>query len=127
GPEGGAAIPFPGSRRVVMQGRSASADAGDPRSVFRHELAHLALHEYLGDLPPRWIDEGYDTYAAHAWRREAALGPNVALAFKGTPSFDRLDSAFAEGATTAQNAYALAYRAGVELAARAHGSGPGPV
>ena len=27
--------------------------------VLRHELAHLALHEALGDLPPRWFDEGY--------------------------------------------------------------------
>ena len=125
-PEWGAAITFPESRRVVMQGRSASADAGDPRSVFRHELAHLALHEYLGDLPPRWFDEGYASYAAHEWSREDALAANVALAFKGTPSFDRLDSAFAEGATTAQNAYALAYRAVVELAALDTANGLAP-
>jgi hypothetical protein len=115
-PEWGAAITFPDSRRIVMQGRFAGADAGDPREVLRHELAHLALHEYLGDAPPRWFDEGYASYAAHEWRREDALAANVALALKGTPTFDELDAEFTAGSTTAQNAYALAYRAVVDLA-----------
>lgn len=116
-PEWGAAITFPESRRIVMQGRFAGADAGDPREVLRHELAHLALHEFLGDAPPRWFDEGYASYAAHEWRREDALAANVALALKGTPTFDELDAEFNAGSTTAQNAYALAYRAVVDLAA----------
>jgi len=115
-PEWGAAITFPESRRIVMQGRFAGADAGDPREVLRHELAHLALHEYLGDAPPRWFDEGYASYAAHEWRRDDALAANVALALKGTPTLDELDAEFNAGSTTAQNAYALAYRAVVELA-----------
>jgi len=116
-PEWGAAITFPESRRIVMQGRFAGADAGDPREVLRHELAHLALHEFLGDAPPRWFDEGYASYAAHEWRREDALAANVALALKGTPTFDELDAEFNAGSTTAQNAYALAYRAVVDVAA----------
>ncbi|HEX8946002.1 MAG TPA: hypothetical protein VF785_22880 [Gemmatimonadaceae bacterium] len=116
-PEWGAAITFPESRRTVMQGRFAGAEAGDPREVYRHELAHLALHEFLGDAPPRWFDEGYASYAAHEWRREDALAANVALALKGTPTFDELDAEFNAGSTTAQNAYALAYRALVDLAA----------
>jgi hypothetical protein len=99
-----------------MQGRTGGAEAGDPREVLRHELAHLALHEYLGDLPPRWFDEGYASYAAHEWTREDALSTNLALAFKGTPTFEELDADFSAGATTALNAYALAYRAVVELA-----------
>lgn len=115
-PEWGAAITFPDSRRIVMQGRSAGSDAGDPREVFRHELAHLALHEYLGDLPPRWFDEGYASYAAREWNRDDALAANVALALRGTPRFDELDSLFDAGASSARDAYALAYRAVVELA-----------
>jgi hypothetical protein len=115
-PEWGAAITFPASRRVIMQGRQGGAEAGDPRETFRHELAHLALHEYLGDLPPRWFDEGYASYAAREWRREDVLAANLALAVKGTPTFDELDADFGAGATTAQNAYALAYRAVVDLA-----------
>jgi hypothetical protein len=100
-----------------MQGRSAAADAGDPREVLRHELAHLALHEFLGDLPPRWFDEGYASYSAREWSREDALAANIALAVRGSPSLDELDEQFNAGSTSAQNAYALAYRAVVELAA----------
>src|SRR5262245_7276939 len=115
-PEWGAAIAFPESRRIVMQGRSSGRDAGDPREVLRHELAHLALHESLGDLPPRWFDEGYASYAAREWTREDALSTNVTLALRGVPTLDELDGQFAGGTMTAQNAYALAYRAVVELA-----------
>ncbi len=115
-PEWGAAITFPDSHRIVMEGRSLGAKAGDPRDVLRHELAHLALHEMLGDLPPRWFDEGYAAYAAHEWTREDALSANLALAIKGTPTFDELDAEFYEGSTAAQNAYALAYRAVADLA-----------
>ena len=75
-------------------------DAGDPLEVWRHELAHLALHEYLGDLPPRWFDEGYASYAAREWKREDALAANIALAVRGMPTFDELDAQFGEGATT---------------------------
>ena len=39
-PEWGAAITFPESQRIVMQGRSSGSDAGDPREVLRHEVAH---------------------------------------------------------------------------------------
>jgi hypothetical protein len=122
-PEWGAAVAFPDSRRIVLQGRSAGSDAGDPRAVFRHELAHLALHEYLDDLAPRWFDEGYASFAARETGRDDALATNVALAIKGTPSFDQLDSEFTEGATTAQTAYALAYGAVDQLASldTAHG------
>jgi hypothetical protein len=115
-PEWGAAITFPESQRIVMQGRSSGSDAGDPREVLRHEVAHLALHEWLGDLPPRWFDEGYASFAAREWTREDALTTNLALALRGTPTFDELDRQFAGGSVTAQNAYALAYRAVVELA-----------
>jgi len=115
-PEWGAAITFPESHRIVMQGRASGSDAGDPREVLRHEIAHLALHESLGDLPPRWFDEGYASYAAREWTREDALTTNVALALRGTPTFDELDRQFSGGSMAAQNAYALAYRAVVELA-----------
>jgi hypothetical protein len=115
-PEWGAAITFPSQRRVIMQGRDGGAAAGDPREVWRHELAHLALHEFLGDMPPRWFDEGYASYSAREWRREDVVAANLALVFKGAPTFDELDADFEAGSTTAQNAYALAYRAVVELA-----------
>ena len=117
-PEWGAAVAFPESNRIVMQGRDAASDAGDPVEVLRHELAHLALHEALGDLPPRWFDEGYASYAANEVARDAILGANLALLFRGMPPLDSLDAGFAGGSLRAQGSYALAYRAVAELAAR---------
>jgi hypothetical protein len=126
-PEWGAAITFPDSRRIVMQGKEGGAEAGDPREVFRHELAHLALHESLGDLPPRWFDEGYASYSAREWRREDVLAANVALALRGAPTFDELDADFGAGTSTAQDAYALAYRAVFDLAAMDTARGLAPL
>ena len=117
-PEWGAAIAFPESSRIVMQGHDAASDAGDPIEVLRHELAHLALHEALGDLPPRWFDEGYASYAANEIGRDAVLGANLALLFRGMPPLDSLDAGFAGGSLRAQGTYALAYRAVAELAAQ---------
>lgn len=117
-PEWGAAFAFPSERRVVLHGHR-GGKAGDALEVLRHELAHLVLHEMLGDMPPRWFDEGYASYAAAEWDREDVLATNFALAiaFGRLPSFERLDSTFAGGATGAQAAYALSYRAVAELAA----------
>jgi hypothetical protein len=117
-PEWGAAVAFPESHRIVMQGRTAGSTAGDPIEVLRHELAHLALHEALGALPPRWFDEGYASYAANEIARDAVLGANLALLFRGMPALDSLDAGFAGGSLRAEGTYALAYRAVAELAAR---------
>jgi hypothetical protein len=116
-PEYGAAIAIPAERRIVMQGHNAASDAGDPLEVLRHELAHLALHERLDNIPPRWFDEGYASVAAGEWGRDEVLATNVALALRGMPSLDALDAQFAGGAGQAIAAYALAHRAVVELAA----------
>lgn len=115
-PEWGAAFAIPGERRIVMQGRRASSQAGDPLRVLRHELAHLALHEFLGDLPTRWFDEGYASYAAREWDRDQVIATNLALAVRGVPTLAALDSGFQAGASQADAAYALAFRAVAELA-----------
>ena len=57
-PEWGAAIAIPEEGRIVLQGSAANSAAGDPRVTVRHELAHLALYNLLGNMPPRWFDEG---------------------------------------------------------------------
>lgn len=116
-PEWGAAVAFPRSHRIIMQGSSAGSDAGNPVETFRHELAHLALHEALGDLPPRWFDEGYASWAAHEWSREDLLATNLGLAWRGMPTLERLETLFDGGPTAAQEAYALAYRAVADLSA----------
>ncbi len=114
-PEWGSAVAFPDSRRIVLQGQSAGSDAGNPLDVLRHEIAHLALHEFLGDKPPRWFDEGYASFAAGEWGRQEILATNVALALRGMPTLDELETAFGGGATAAQSAYALAHSAVSEL------------
>ena len=116
-PEWGAAVAFPRSQRIVMQGRFIGAEVGDPLEILRHELAHLALHEFMGELPPRWFDEGYASFAAGEWDREETLTTNFALVLRGVPSLEALDEGFYAGAQRATGAYALAYRAVAELAA----------
>lgn len=124
-PEWGSAVAFPESRRIVMQGRNAGSDAGNPLVVLRHELAHLALHEKVGNLPPRWFDEGYASFAAGEWGREEVLRTNVAIALRGVPTFDELEASFSGGSVAAQSAYALAYKAVAELAGEGRGHGLG--
>lgn len=116
-PEWGAAIAIPELRTIIMQGRTAGSDAGDPLMVLRHELAHLALDEALGDLPPRWFHEGYASVAAGEWGRQEVLATSIALLVSGMPSLDSLNASFEAGSSRADAAYALAHRAVVELAA----------
>ncbi|MGA1308389.1 MAG: peptidase MA family metallohydrolase [Gemmatimonadaceae bacterium] len=116
-PDWGAASAIPARRLIIMQGRDAGADAGEPRQTLRHELAHLMLAEAMGGLVPRWFDEGYASYAAGEWGREQVLATSLGLVWRGVPSFAALDSAFARGATGATRAYALAHRAVAELGA----------
>jgi hypothetical protein len=126
-PEWGAAVAFPDSRRIIMQGQSAGTDAGNPIETFRHELAHLALHEAMGNLPPRWFDEGYASWAAHEWSREDLLATNLGLAWRGMPTLEQLDDRFEGGSTSAQEAYALAYRAVADLSALGGDRGLAPL
>lgn len=116
-PEWGTAIAFPSIRRIVMRGSRATGRGGDPLVTLRHELAHLALHETLGTLPPRWFDEGYASYAAAEWGREEVLATNLALVLRGVPALDSLDALFQHGESRAQQGYALAQQAVAELAA----------
>jgi peptidoglycan/xylan/chitin deacetylase (PgdA/CDA1 family) len=114
-PEWGAAAAFPATHEIVMHGRRTGSASGDPLVVLRHELAHLALAEVLGDLPPRWFDEGYASFAAGEWGREEVLATNIAFALRGPTTFAALDSTFSGGASRATAAYALAHRAVAEL------------
>ncbi len=116
-PEWGAALAFPARRLILLQGHTANTSAGDPVAVLRHELAHLALHEALGDKPPRWFDEGYASFAAGEWGRDEYLATSLALAVRRGRSLEAVDSGFAAGALGAEASYALAYRAVAELAA----------
>jgi hypothetical protein len=113
-----AAVAFPAQHRVVVQGGAAPSDAGDPRQVLRHELAHVALHDFVGDAAPRWFDEGYASYAAGETRMEGFLSANLALVFRRMPTLATLDTLLeSTHATEARAGYALALRAVNDLAA----------
>jgi hypothetical protein len=84
--------------------------------VLRHELAHLALGEAMGGLPPRWFNEGYASFAAAEWGREEILATSIALVLRGPKTFEALDSSFYGGTVRATSAYALAHRAIAEMA-----------
>ncbi|WP_373062113.1 peptidase MA family metallohydrolase [Gemmatimonas sp.] len=116
-PEWGAAIAIPDEQRLVLQGGGAGSDAGDPVAVLRHELAHLALHEQMGRLPPRWFDEGYASVAAGEWTRDAAFETSLTMVWRTLPSLQRLEDGFFAGASEASWSYAMAYRVVSELQA----------
>ena len=116
-PEWGIGVAIPEEQRIVMQGRAASSRAGDPRVTLRHELAHLALHDYMGDAPPRWFDEGYASYAAGEWGRDDVLASSIVLALRGVPRFPALDTLISGGTARAEQGYALAHRAVADVAA----------
>lgn len=114
-PEWGAAFAFPDQRKIVMQGSGASSDAGDPRVVLRHELAHLALHEQMGALPPRWFDEGYASVSAGEWTREQAFETSLGMVWRTLPTLDALERGFTGGGMEASWSYAMAHRVVSEL------------
>ncbi len=115
-PEWGAALAYPSLSRIVMQGRRAPSSAGDPVRVLRHELAHLALHETMGELPPRWFDEGYATLVAGEMGGDGVVATNLALALRGLPRLSELDDLFNGGENNAQAGYSLSVRAVEEIA-----------
>ena len=113
-----AALAFVEQHRVVMQGHRAAGDVGDPLQVLRHELAHVALYDYLGTLAPRWFEEGYASYAAGEERNQGFLATNGALLFRRMPSLAGLDTLLGSPrGSDARAGYALSLRAVTSLAA----------
>lgn len=112
-PGWGAGIALPGSRTILVR-----ADAEEPLTVLRHELAHLALRRAVRVRLPRWFDEGYAAYAAGEWSRLEALMLNVSVIRHGTPELTELDGTLRGRAPGAEASYALAMSAVMELARR---------
>ncbi len=116
-PEWSIAVAFPKLSRVVMRAGGPANRRGDPFRTLRHELAHLALHEALNGLPPRWFDEGYASVAANEWGREQVFETSIAMIWRVLPDLDSMDRGFRQGGASASWHYALAHRAVSELLA----------
>ena len=120
GPSAGpatAAVAFAEQHRVVMRGRGATPNSGDPLRTLRHELAHVALYEFLGFHAVRWFDEGYASLAAGEDRNDGFLAVNAALVFRRMPSLAALDTLLTSPRPeVARAGYSLALRAVTDLA-----------
>ncbi|HEX6558939.1 MAG TPA: peptidase MA family metallohydrolase [Longimicrobiales bacterium] len=109
-PEWGAGVAAPEAGIIVLRayGDTRSSYEDVPR-VLRHELAHIALHRYLGDaVVPRWFDEGYAEFAANETDSEGAWLLRIAFATQRAPPLDSLELSWPVMSSDARIAYLLA-------------------
>lgn len=108
-PEWGAGVAFPDAGVIVLPGYA--SDRGRTRDlprVLRHELAHVALHRYLGDAAvPRWFSEGYATWAAGQLDADAAWLLRIAFITRRAPAIDSIALDWPRGSIDARVAYLL--------------------
>ncbi|HEX8246025.1 MAG TPA: hypothetical protein VF541_21095 [Longimicrobium sp.] len=103
---GGAAIPE--LRRIVLpEYPGARVRGDDAATILRHEVAHLVLHDRLGEIIPRWFDEGYAEVASGGWDVESAWQLRVAFVTGATPPLDSLTLDWPRSAGEARFAYLL--------------------
>jgi hypothetical protein len=109
-PEWGAGVALVDSSIIVLPGfssrtRGALQDLGP---VLRHELAHIALHRYLGPIQiPRWFSEGYATWSAGQLDGDAAWLLRLAFLTQRAPPLDSLALDWPVLTTDARVAYLL--------------------
>ncbi len=111
-PDWGAGCAIDAERRIVVRSPRAASAPHDLRTLLRHELAHLAIQDELGDVrAPRWFHEGTASAVAGEWRLEESAAIAMA-AWRGTllrPS--ELAHRFPTNARLARLAYAESYQA----------------
>ncbi len=123
-PEWAGGVAVPARRWIVLP--AYASERGLIQSLaatLRHELAHVLLHRYLGDVPvPRWFDEGYAQIAAGEWDIASAWQVRLAFALRRAPPLDSLDLGFPSEAGPARLAYLLSATA-VEYLLHSSGEG----
>jgi hypothetical protein len=109
-PEWGVGVAVPAEGLIVLRAYGGTRGAySELRRVFRHELAHIALHRYLeGARIPRWFNEGYATWAAGELDVESAWLLRLAFATQKAPPLDSLELSWPTATTDARVAYLLA-------------------
>jgi hypothetical protein len=118
-PEWSAGVAIPERATIVLPAYNSRRTAEqDPITALRHELVHIALHEYLGVEVPRWFDEGYATWAAGGWDASAAWQIRLALLRGLAPPLDSLSLRWPAAAPQARIAYLLSASAVQFLADR---------
>lgn len=108
-PEWGAGVADPGAGLVVLP--TFDWQRTPPHTVdrtLRHELAHVALQQYLGSARvPRWFSEGYAQWAAGEWRWESAWELRTAFIRSDSPPLDSLSLSWPVAEGQARLAYLL--------------------
>ena len=90
-PEWAGGVAVPELRRIVLpEYPGARVRDDDAATILRHEVAHLVLHDRLGDLVPRWFDEGYAEVASGGWDVESAWQLRLSFLTGSTPPLDSL-------------------------------------
>ncbi len=109
-PEWSAGVALPSQRLIVLP--AFLSDRAAPHrlgTILRHELAHVAIHDYLAPAAvPRWFDEGYAQWAAGEWGWEAPWQLRVAFALNRAPPLDSISLAWPVASADARVAYLLA-------------------
>lgn len=112
-PEWSAGVAIPAARVIVLPGfLSKRAEPFRLGRILQHELAHVALHDYLAPAPiPRWFDEGYAQWAAGEWGWEGAWQLWLAFLFNRAPPLDSISLDWPAADSDARIAYLLAVSA----------------
>jgi hypothetical protein len=110
-PRWGAGLAFPDRGAVVIPLRGSERSPHEWRRTLHHEIAHLALSDFLHARIPRWFDEGYAQLAAATWEADAAWQLRLAILLGRAPPLDSLTLDFPARAPEARVAYLLSYTA----------------
>lgn len=109
-PEWGIGVAAPEQGLIVLRAYGGTSGGYDQLvPVLRHELAHIALHRYLGDAYiPRWFNEGYAMWAAGELGTAEEWQLRVAFVTRSAPPLDSLELGWPAMTTDARVAYILA-------------------
>jgi hypothetical protein len=107
-PEWAGGVAIPELRRIVLpEYPGARVRDDDAATILRHEIAHLALHDRVARLIPRWFDEGYAEVASGGWDVESAWQLRVAFITGAAPPLDSLTLDWPRATGEARFAYLL--------------------
>ena len=109
-PEWGIGVAAPEQGLIVLRAYGGTSGGYDQLApVLRHELAHIALHRYLGDTYiPRWFNEGYAMWAAGELGTAEEWQLRVAFVTRSAPPLDSLELGWPAMSSDARVAYILA-------------------
>lgn len=104
-----AALAFPDHGVILMPAYASNRTrSGDAAVTLRHEWAHLALGEHLGQLRvPRWFHEGYASWASGGFDGSQAWQLRLAFLGDNAPHLDSLDLRWPSDPAGSEVAYLL--------------------